>query len=436
VPDIIHVDLALIDDEFRSGIQVVVDSDGTIERVGPPDATPTVRLGGEALLPGLINVHSHAFQRALRGKTERFAGAEGTFWSWRNQMYALAAQLDAADLRRVCVAAFREMLSRGITTVGEFHYLHHDAGCEGYAFDEVVLNAAAEAGIRIVLLNTYYATGSIGQPLAGAQRRFGSNDLDTFLAQCDRLRGRLNGQTQQLALAAHSIRAVPIHDVVALARQAEQAGCVLHMHVEEQLREIDECRQAYGASPLELLLDRADLGPFFTAVHCTHSTPHALAEFAEAGGNVCLCPITEAHLADGVADVRSLQSEDGAICLGSDSNVRVDLFEEMRWLEYAQRLRLQSRGILRDGAGAVAPCLWRSATRYGARALGVNAGTISAGRLADFFTVDLAHPSLCDAAPDELLETLVFSSDAGAIRRVCVGGKWVVGPDAGRDRQT
>ncbi|HEY3243609.1 MAG TPA: formimidoylglutamate deiminase [Phycisphaerae bacterium] len=423
---IIQADLTLVDDAFVPDLAVAIAADGTIERVESASGTATLRLSGQALLPGMINAHSHAFQRALRGRTERFGAIGGNFWSWREQMYALAEEMDASRLRRVCVQAFREMLSRGITTVGEFHYLHHDDSGKGYALDNIVLEAAAEAGIRIVLLNTYYTTGGIGQPLAGAQRRFGTPSVPEFLEHCQRLAERVDSRTQQIGLAAHSIRAVPIDDIIQLVRAAEQNGWVLHMHVEEQVQELKECADAFGTTPMRLLLEQVDLGPFFTAVHCTHTFGQPLEEFLESGGNVCICPTTEADLGDGIPDMPTIMANDGAVCLGSDSNVRIDLIEELRWLEHVQRVSRRERGVCRDAEGNVAATLWRCATRFGARSLGINAGTISAGRHADLFTIDLNHPMLSEVPPEQLLDALVFAGDGGLVRRVCVGGKWIV----------
>jgi formimidoylglutamate deiminase len=247
-----------------------------------------------------------------------------------------------------------------------------------------------------------------------------------FLEHCQRLAERVDSRTQQIGLAAHSIRAVPIDDIIQLVRAAEQNGWVLHMHVEEQVQELKECADAFGTTPMRLLLEQVDLGPFFTAVHCTHTFGQPLEEFLESGGNVCICPTTEADLGDGIPDMPTIMANDGAVCLGSDSNVRIDLIEELRWLEHVQRVSRRERGVCRDAEGNVAATLWRCATRFGARSLGINAGTISAGRHADLFTIDLNHPMLSEVPPEQLLDALVFGGDGGLVRRVCVGGKWIV----------
>lgn len=423
-------------ERFERGVLVEVGADGRIASVGREpgdglragrDVAKAERLPGKALLPGFVNAHSHAFQRGLRGRGEAFPAGAGSFWSWREAMYELVESLDRERFRTLCLRAFREMRSAGITTVGEFHYLHHPADVADYGLDEALLEAAVEAGIRLVLLQACYRQGGPGRPLEGAQRRFRSDSVDAFLAQLDRLAAILDPRLQSLGVVAHSIRAVPPEDVALLWAEAERRELPFHMHVEEQVREIVECAAAYGRRPLELLLERLPLSERFTAVHLTHSDRADLGRFAAAGATACLCPTTEANLGDGVPDLPALLAAGGRLCLGTDSNARISMLEEARWLELVQRLARERRGVLRDGlrdgAGRVATTLLRAATENGARALGVEAGAIRPGAWADLVAIDLEHPELEGWAEETLLESIFLGAGNRAIARTWVGGR-------------
>lgn len=410
---------------FEKAIRVAVDDRGRIASVGPAAGRADLVLDGQALLPGMVNAHSHAFQRGLRGLGETFPAESGTFWSWREAMYALVERLDETTFRELCVRAFREMLSGGITTVGEFHYLHHADAGGGYAFDRVVLEAALEAGIRIVLLNAYYRTGGIDRPLSPVQQRFGTASLEEYWLQHEALEKALEPRTQSLGVVAHSIRAASIAEIEELHAESLRRGLVFHMHLEEQQQEIDDSVQAYGASPLELVHDRLTLGPHFTAVHCTRSVPETLRKFLSTGANICLTPLTEANLGDGIPDENVFAAGMSQISLGSDSNFRISMFEEMRWLEFGQRLARHKRGVLRNGDGEVAPSLFTASTEGGARSLGIDAGRIAPGSCADFFTADLASLSLEGWTADSLLTSIVFGASEEIVNRVCVAGRWI-----------
>ena len=299
VQRVIEADLIWTGRRFESGKQVVVAENGRIDSVTTGHEA-TSRHPRAALLPGFINTHSHAFQRGLRGHGERFPAGMGDFWTWREAMYALVERLDEKELSRLSVQAFEEMRDAGVTTVGEFHYIHHATGGTDYDFDRVVLDAAAAAGIRIVLLQTYYATGGIGQPLGPAQRRFRSPDVEAYWKQMDRLAPALDPRTQSLGAVAHSIRAATIQDIAAIHTEAGRRGMQFHMHVEEQQREVDDCVAAYGRRPMRVLLDSLEIGGNLTAVHCTHTSPEDMRRFLEAGGTVCVNPLTEGNLGDGI----------------------------------------------------------------------------------------------------------------------------------------
>ena len=420
---VIQPELTWTGTSFEPARQIVIDPDGTIAAVEAVSAQATA-WPGRAVLPGMVNAHSHAFQRGLRGRGEVFPTGAGSFWSWRDSMYELVAAMDGAMLYELSRRAFTEMLAAGITTVGEFHYLHHESSGGGYALDEVVLRAAADSGIRIVLLNAYYRAGGFDSPLQGAQQRFRTASCDEYWAQMDRLGGLLDRSTQTLGVAAHSIRAVCLDDLAALHGEARQRELVFHMHVEEQPAEIEACVAAYGDRPMAVLNQRLDIDDRFCAVHCTHTAPEDMAGFLAAGGSVCICPLTEANLGDGIPDGRKIGGGGAwGVSLGTDSNLRISFVEEMRLLEYAQRLGRESRGVFVDAAGRCAAALWQAATVNGARALGVNAGALQPGAAADLIVLDLAAPSLAGWTPETLLESFVFGSGAEAIAEVWVGGR-------------
>lgn len=428
---ILEADLTFTGQAFEAGIQIHVEGD-KIRRVGRGlSPSPTLRLHGRALLPGFVNSHSHAFQRFLRGRGETFPQGAGSFWTWREAMYQLVENLDADRLFDISLQAFREMLRAGMTTVGEFHYVHHlNPENLDFAADGVVVAAAREAGIRLVLLQCFYKTGAIGQPLQGGQRRFATPDLDDFWRQLDHLAQRLNLPTESLGIAPHSIRAVPLPDLEALAKGANERGLFFHIHVEEQRQEIAASLNAYGQRPMELVFEKVFphlRAEKVTAVHCTHSAPEDLAAYLAAGANVCLCPLTEANLGDGFSHLPAMTgaAASGQVAIGTDSNVRFSMLEEMRLLEFAQRLRREERGAIRDADGHIGRLLMRIATRGGARALGLAAGALEKDHLADFVTVNLEHPSLAYAPRETFEDALIFGASDEAIAEVCVGGNWL-----------
>ena len=435
---VLEADLTWTGAGFERGIRIAVAADGRVDTVGPAAGATeagagderVTRLTGMALLPGFVDTHSHAFQRGLRGLGESFPAGAGSFWTWREAMYALVESLDRASLRRISAQAFAEMRDAGITTVGEFHYVHHER--EGdFALDDAVVEAAADAGVRLVLLYSFYATGAPGRPLAGGQRRFATPKVDAFWRQVDRLGPRLDAASQTLGVAPHSIRAATPDQIRDIHREATRRGLPVHLHVEEQRREIDESLAAHGRTPMATILDAVEDGPF-TAIHCTHTAAEDMERFLAAGGTVCLCPLTEGNLGDGIPRLSQPDAVGGRLAIGTDSNNRLAMLEEMRWLEYGQRLRGELRGALPDARGDVAPTLLAAATAGGADALGVPAGRIAAGRWADFVAIDLATPALAEIPAERLLAALVFGAGNDAIAGTYVGGRWRASARSGR----
>jgi formimidoylglutamate deiminase len=320
------------------------------------------------------------------------------------------------------VAAYAEMRDAGITTVGEFHYLHHERDGD-YALDESVLSAAGHVGIRLVLLQTAYASSGFGRPLEPSQRRFDTGAATKYWERVDELASAL-GPAQHLGVAGHSVRAVPLDELAELRAEASRRGLVFHLHLEEQPAEIEQCLAALGHTPMRGVLDRLAPLDGVTAVHCTHSRGVELAAFMKGGGRVCICPTTEANLGDGLPAVPAGAAQRGAICLGTDSNARIGMTEEMRWLELGQRLRTLGRGVLADERGEVAAVLMRCATEAGAAALGVPAGSIAPGLAADFALLDLTHPAMASVDEADLEAAWIFGAPDEVVCATAVLGKW------------
>ena len=325
-------------------------------------------------LPGFVNAHSHAFQRALRGRTEG-----GDFWGWRDDMLELAASLTTDQVRKGYVQVYGEMLGAGYTVVGEFHYL-------GLAEAHAAADAAAEAGIELVLLLAAYGRGGI--------ERFRQDSVADYLLQLEELRAA----GVRVGVAPHSVRACPRDWLEELGRYAAGEGLPLHVHADEQAREIEECLAEHGLRPLELLAETGCLGPSTTVVHATHADAHELDLLADAGARVCVCPTTEANLGDGFAPVQELCERGVGICIGSDSNVRIDPLEELRELEGIARRRAGRRNVV-----SVSSLLCFGADE-GAAALGLE-------RWPDV-EVDLEHPSLAGVEPEDVHAALIFGSSA------------------------
>ncbi|HEX5542787.1 MAG TPA: formimidoylglutamate deiminase [Micromonospora sp.] len=379
----------------------------------PADA---VRLPG-LTLPGLANAHSHAFHRALRGRTH---AERGTFWTWRERMYDLATRLDPESYLALARATYAEMTLAGITCVGEFHYLHHATGGRRYAdpnaMSAALVEAAAQAGIRITLLDTCYLTASVeGDPLRGAQLRFGDGDAQRWAERVEAFRPQ--GTHARRGAAIHSVRAVPAEQLPEVVRWADQHAAPLHVHLSEQRAENETCRAYHGKSPAELLADAGALGPRTTAVHATHLSDGDRGLLGETGTGVCFCPTTERDLADGIGPARALVDAGCPLSLGSDSHAVIDLFEEARAVELHERLRTERRGHFSTAE------LMAAATAAGHAALGwPDAGVIAAGARADLVTVRLDSVRTAGVDP----AGAVFAVTAADVTDVLVDGRAVV----------
>ncbi len=399
---------------FRDDVLVEVE-DGRFTSVTPDSDPPRAIPVRGLVVPGLANTHSHAFHRALRGRTQR---ERGTFWSWRDQMYAVAARLDPDAYLALALATYREMAAAGITCVGEFHYVHHRP--DGSTYDDpnemglVLLEAARQAGIRITLLDTLYLSSGFGVAPEGAQVRYSDGSVEAWTSRVDELVG--DGHAM-VGAAVHSVRAVPATDLDAVA--AWVGDRPFHVHLSEQVAENEACLAAYGVTPTRLLADHDLLRDKSTLVHATHLSDEDISLIGGAGASVSFCPTTERDLGDGIGPSRRLHGAGARLTLGSDSHAVIDLFEEMRAVELDERLATQQRGHW------TAAELLTAATTTGHASLGWDdAGAIAVGRRADLVVLDPASPRTAGTGRDE--NTVVFAAAAEDVRRVMVDGRWVV----------
>ncbi|HLI36044.1 MAG TPA: formimidoylglutamate deiminase [Streptosporangiaceae bacterium] len=381
------------------------------------------RQPGDILLPGLVvpgfaNAHSHAFHRALRGRSER---GTGDFWAWRDVMYQVAERLTPGSYRDLARAAYAEMALAGITAVGEFHYLHHPPGGGRYAdpneMGRALLDAGDEAGVRVTLLDTCYLESAPGRPPEGVQARFSDGSAGAWASRV----AELAAGGARAGAAIHSVRAVPPEAARAVAEWAAQRQVPLHFHLAEQPAEVTACLAAYGCCPATLLGRAGALGAGSWAVHATHLDEDEVAALAASGTGVCLCPTTERDLADGIGPARALARAGAALCLGSDSHAVIDPFEEMRAMEMDERLASGQRGNWAAGE------LLAAAAETGHRALGAAGdGRIAPGARADLVALRLRSPRLAGASVECLAESAVFAASPADVAYVVAGGRLIV----------
>jgi formimidoylglutamate deiminase len=428
---ILHAPDALLPSGWARNVRIEVDGAGSITSV-TPQAPPAgaERLRGP-VLPGLADVHSHAFQRAMAGLTEHVSRHADTFWTWREVMYRFVSRLTPEDVEAIAAQLYVELLKGGYTSVCEFHYLHHDPDGRPYAnpaeMSERIIAAAAGAGIALTLLPVLYMTSDFGgKPPTPGQRRF-LGTPDAIVALIDTLRKAY--PDVRLGLAPHSLRAVP-PDALAEAVRAVDAvdpAAPVHIHAAEQEKEVADCLAWGGRRPVEWLLDAHRLGPRWCVVHATHLTAAETDALAASGATAGLCPTTEANLGDGLFPLAHYLERGGRLGIGTDSNVSVSAIEELRWLEYGQRLVARRRNIAATASSpSPGATLYRAALAGGAAASGRRAAGLAPGERGDLVVLDPDAPFLAGRTGDTLLDALVFGGDAQPIRDVYVGGRPVV----------
>jgi formimidoylglutamate deiminase len=438
---VLWAERALLPGGVAEAVRLEIDRGGDLVRVeAGAAAAGAERLAG-LVLPGMANLHSHAFQRALAGRAEHLAPGEASFWTWRQLMYRSLAKIGPDQLRAIAAQLYVEMLQAGYTAVGEFHYLHHppDGRRPGdpAVMSEAILAAREASGIGLTHLPVLYLAGGFGgQPPDPGQARF-FHDPDGFAELLERLGARIAGDPDvRLGVAPHSLRAVPDDALAKITGLADtiDAAAPIHIHVAEQVKEVRDCLAWCGRRPVQHLLDQVELGPRWCLIHATHMDDDEAEAVAGSGAVAGLCPTTEANLGDGLFDLARHQGHGGRFGIGSDSHVSISPVEELRLLEYGQRLSQLRRLV---GASEAEPhCgarLFRAALAGGAQALGRRIGALTAGHRADLIRLDSEHPILVGASGEELLDRLVFAGSANLVQDVMVGGRFQVRDGRHRD---
>jgi formimidoylglutamate deiminase len=427
----LHAPDALLPSGWARDVRIDVEDGGLIASVSAqarPDGAE--RLAGP-VLPGLCDVHCHAFQRAMAGLTERRASGGDSFWAWRETMYGFVARLTPEDVEAIAGQLYVELLKGGFTSVCEFHYLHHDPQGRSYAnpaeMSERLIAAAAGAGIGLTLLPVLYVSSDFGgKPPAAGQRRFVGTP-DRVVAMIAGLRAAHPGV--RLGLAPHSLRAVPPDALAEGVRllDAIDPGAPIHIHAAEQEKEVADCVAWSGKRPVEWLLDRHRLSPRWCVVHATHMTDTETAALAASGAVAALCPTTEANLGDGLFPLARYLECGGSLGVGSDSNLSASPIEELRWLEYGQRLVQRRRSVAATAScPSVGATLYRAALAGGAKASGRPIAGIAPGQRADLLVLDPDAPFLVGKTGDALLDGFVFGGNANPVRDVYVGGRRII----------
>ena len=411
-------------DGWKDGIRFDVGTHGDIARESHGGTTQ------QRVLPGIANLHSHAFQRAMAGMAERQTDPRDSFWTWRDTMYRFAARFTPESLYAVAAQLYAEMLAAGYTTVCEFHYLHHAPDGRPYAdpaaMSQALVQAAHDTGIRLTLLPVLYLTGGFdGRPLGERQKRFG-HDVESYLRLLDGLRAERSGDMVRIGCALHSLRAVPeaaMREVLA----ALPADSRVHIHIAEQTGEVDECVAIRGARPVQWLLDNAEVDARWTLVHATHLDDAELKGIAASGATVAICPTTEANLGDGLFPLRNYLDAGGRWGIGSDSQVSVSPVEELRWLEYGQRLASHRRNIaVTDHSPSVGDTLLGAVEASAAASTGHAIGSLAEGEFADALVLDVAAPQFAGATDADATDRWVFAGNQNLVRETWVNGRCVV----------
>ena len=421
---------ALLPSGFADRVLVETGDDGTITRVAPGEAKAGAEKVAGIALPGLPNLHCHAFQKGMAGLAERRGPANDSFWTWREVMYRFLAALTPDDVEAIAAYAYVEMLETGFTRVGEFHYLHHDIGGAPYAdiaeMAERIAAASVETGIGLTLLPCLYTYGGFGDaPPNPGQLRF-LNSTDRFLTLMARSREIVAiVPGANFGIAPHSLRAVSPEQLRAVTQAFPRVP--VHIHAAEQTKEVEDCLAALGARPVQWLLDNAGIDSRWCLIHATHMTDDETLHLARSGAIAGLCPLTESSLGDGIFNGEMFLQANGRFGIGTDSNIQIDAPAELRQLEYSQRLKHQSRNVMTVVEGqSTGLSLYTNALQGGAQALGGGIGAIEAGGRADIVVLNAEHPDLAGATGDMVLDVYVFSAGFGLIDRVISGGNMVV----------
>lgn len=403
-------------------------TDGFIQSVHSESKREARDISTGYVIPGIANAHSHAFQRALVGHCEeRGPQTQDNFWSWRTQMYRLANLISPEDLNAIACQLYSEMMAFGYTSVAEFHYLHrsHEGLNQSFEMYLALENAAIATGIRLTYVPILYERSGFGSEHPSTEQQSFTMRLEDFVQHYQQVQVAAK-PTVTVGLGAHSLRAVHEESLSKLADLSERDRCPLHIHISEQIAEVEQCVEHHSSRPIEWLLQEFPVDSHWCLVHGTHASQGELEALAESRAVVCLCPTTEANLGDGIFPLNSWLTRDGRIAIGSDSHVSVNPFEELRWIEYEQRLLSRSRNVANFEDLHIGRGLFQSTVQGGAQACGHQAFGLCPGSLADLVTLDESNPVMIGHESDSILDALVFSSYGLPIDRVMVGGEWYV----------
>jgi formimidoylglutamate deiminase len=420
---------AWLADGWHRNVVISVDPEGQIVDISADDTVTTARLINGVAIPGMPNIHSHAFQRAMAGLVEQHSGNEDSFWTWRETMYEHASLMTPECLNAIAAQLYADMVKAGYTSVCEFHYLHsygeHRSHDSRLAMCQALIDAAITSGIGMTLLPTLYQTSDFGgAPPTARQRQF-TMETREYLDLLDGLRASERSAQFEIGIALHSLRAVPAESLRAVL-DARRDGDVVHIHVAEQEREVTACQQHFGRRPIEWLAENVALDKHWCLVHATHATAEELQAVAATGAVIGLCPTTEANLGDGVFPMEALLAAGGAFAIGSDSHISLSPIEELRWLEYQARLARRQRNVLKTDGISGGAMLWRKACEAGGRVTGRNVGALAAGNRADIVVLDGTSPLFAARTDNAIIDTFVFAGTSESVRDVMVGGRWLV----------
>ena len=422
---------ALLPQGWARDVTFTIGADGHFSAIASGSERDDAEAAAGPVVPAMANVHSHAFQRALAGRTGRAApGRDDTFWTWRQTMYAFIDRVDADGFEAIAAQAYVEMAKAGYASVAEFHYVHHDAAGKPYADPAEltwrIVSAARGAGLALTLLPVFYAHGGFGgTPTTASQRRFVHSPL-TFSRLVEALAANAAAEDYVVGVAPHSLRAVTAEELGQVVRMAP-AGAPVHIHAAEQAREVDECFAWSRLRPIEWLLTQASIDARWCIVHATHMTEREVAGLAKSGAVAGLAPTTEADLGDGTFPAEAYVAAGGRFAIGSDSNTAIDPFAELRQLEWSQRMRLRRRNVLvTQGDTPVGAGLWTRTARDGAHALGRKSGLLDTGFRADLIVLDACDPALAEQRAADVLDAAIFGPARRPVRDVMSGGEWIV----------
>jgi formimidoylglutamate deiminase len=426
---LIFAKTALLQNGWAENVRLTIDQ-GIIATIASQSKAGPADVSVDTLLPALSNLHSHSFQRAMAGMTEFRATGRDSFWTWRELMYRFVNRITPEHIQAIAALVFMEMQEAGYAAVGEFHYVHHQSGGEPYddiaELSNQIYAAAKTTGIGLTHLPVLYTYGGAGKAsLAAEQLRFG-NTVDRYMLLLDHANDGLKNlpADTRVGLAPHSLRATSPADLSVALEQYDSGP--IHIHIAEQAKEVTDIQTWLGARPVEWLLQNADVNSNWCLIHATHMTDAETKRMAKSGAVAGLCPITESNLGDGPFNGPNYLNAGGAFGIGSDSNVNISLTEELRTLEYSQRLRDRERNVMAVGAGSVGETLYQGAARGGAQALGRNAGVIAEGKLADLVSIDSTAISLCALNAAQLLDGLVFAAKDSVVTDVWSAGRHAV----------